>query len=64
MSAPAARIGGRLVDVHPSAVTCECGHRIYDGVVIRSRCIDPRKGTALCRCKRWVRVPIELSPPG
>jgi|GEM_PF-5543820 len=42
-----------------SKVTCMCGHCICDSEgVIRSRCVKLHEGTALCRCKRWVKVPI------
>ena len=40
------------------SVTCECGHKIYDGEVVRSRCIKLHTGEALCRCKTWVKVPV------
>lgn len=39
-------------------VVCVCGHVIFDGEAIRSRCVKPAEGLALCRCKRWVEVPI------
>lgn len=42
-------------------VICECGRVVYDGEVVRSRCVHPESGTALCRCKRWVAVPILLA---
>lgn len=45
----------------PGDVVCECGHTIWDGEAIRSRCVKPAEGVALCRCKRWVAVPIGLS---
>lgn len=42
-----------------SEVTCICGHRICDSEgIIRSRCVKLIEGEALCRCKRWVKVPI------
>ncbi|MFP4615581.1 MAG: hypothetical protein ACLFRB_06865 [Thiohalorhabdus sp.] len=41
-------------------VVCECGHVVYDGEVIRARCVHPESGTAKCRCKRWVAVPVGL----
>ncbi len=37
-------------------VVCECGHVIFDGEVIRARCVNVRTGEAKCRCKRWVPV--------
>ena len=47
-------------DPNPASVTCECGHVVFDGEAIRARCVKPAKGIALCRCKRWVGVPINL----
>lgn len=42
-----------------SEVICICGHRICDSDgIIRSRCVKLVEGEALCRCKRWVKVPI------
>ncbi|SIO94646.1 hypothetical protein [Vibrio spartinae] len=42
-----------------SEVVCICGHRICDSEgVIRSRCVKLVEGMALCRCKRWVKVPV------
>ncbi|MGI9278184.1 MAG: hypothetical protein ACR2PX_00925 [Endozoicomonas sp.] len=43
-------------------VTCTCGHKIFDGVVIRSRCVKVFEGKALCRCKVWVTVPVCFLP--
>ena len=43
-------------------VTCICGHRIFDGEVVRSRCVKLHEGTALCRCKQWVSVPVGYIP--
>ena len=40
------------------AVRCVCGHVVFDGQVIRSRCVDIVDAVALCRCKRGVRVPV------
>jgi hypothetical protein len=43
------------------AVQCVCGHRLFDGIVVRSRVVRllPRGGAeALCRCKRWQSVPV------
>ncbi|MTI12106.1 hypothetical protein [Sansalvadorimonas verongulae] len=51
------------LNVKPAApvkdeVICpKCDHRIWDGEVIRSRCVKLRDGVALCRCKAWVKVP-------
>jgi hypothetical protein len=42
-------------------VQCVCGHRLFDGIVIRSRVVRmlARGGAeALCRCKRWQAVPV------
>jgi len=57
--APAVQLGPR------PEVRCDCGHHIFDGIVVRSRCVRllPRGGAeALCRCKRWVKVPMEYRP--
>lgn len=45
-------------------VRCECGHKIFDGIVIKSRVVRvlPKGAEALCRCKRWVKVPLTYSP--
>ena len=56
--------------VHPnsqnqkvSEVSCICGFRICDSEgIIRSRCVKLVEGEALCRCKRWVKVPIIKKP--
>jgi hypothetical protein len=51
--------------VRPAPVDCPaCGRRIFDGEVIRSRCVKVAEGLALCRCKGWVRVPVSLSAWG
>lgn len=45
-------------------VRCVCGHNLFDGIVVRSRIVRllPRGGAdALCRCKRWVPVPLTYS---
>jgi len=39
-------------------IECPCGWKIYDGEMVRSRCVNLRNGMALCRCKRWITVPI------
>lgn len=44
--------------VTPNIVRCTCGRIVYDGEVIRSRCVRVRTGEALCKCKRWVKVPL------
>ncbi|HDY8222568.1 TPA: hypothetical protein RQL19_001799 [Vibrio vulnificus] len=45
-----------------SEVMCLCGHRICDSEgIIRSRCVKLLESEALCRCKRWVKVPITKS---
>lgn len=44
----------------PPRVVCVCGHEIWDGEAIRSRCVIPASGEALCRCKRWVGVPVAI----
>jgi len=33
-----------------------CGFKIYDGEVVRSRCFKIHTAEALCRCKKWVTV--------
>ncbi|WP_422134940.1 hypothetical protein [Endozoicomonas sp. ALD040] len=43
-------------------VTCTCGHKIFDGEVIRSRCVKVFESKALCRCKKWVSVPVLYLP--
>ncbi len=43
-------------------VTCKCGHKIFDGEVVRSRCVKVHESMALCRCKEWVSVPICYLP--
>ena len=48
------------ISMPPDAVSCKCGHRIFDGQVVRSRCVKPAEGIALCRCKEWVKVPVTL----
>lgn len=50
--------------VQVEQVKCECGHVLYDGEAIKSRCVKPGKDLsyALCKCKRWVNVPICLKP--
>lgn len=43
------------------SVQCVCGHRLFDGIVVRARVVRllPRGGAeALCRCKRWQTVPV------
>jgi len=43
------------------SVQCVCGHRLFDGIVVRARVVRllPRGGAeALCRCKRWQSVPV------
>lgn len=44
-----------------ASVRCLCGKVIFDGLVVKGRVvrIPPRgKAEALCRCKRWVMVPL------
>lgn len=42
-----------------TAVSCpHCGYTLFDGEVVRSRVVKPLQGTALCKCKKWVPVPI------
>lgn len=50
-----------LVGPYPTVV-CDCGHCIFTHQgVIRSRCVKVAEGVALCRCKRWVEVPVGMS---
>lgn len=44
----------------PPPIACFCGRRIFDGEAIRSRCVVLYGGgaKALCRCKRWVMLPL------
>ncbi len=38
-------------------VSCpNCGFKIFDGEVIRSRCVRIHTAEALCRCKAWVNI--------
>lgn len=42
-------------------IKCACGHRLFDGLVIRSRVVrvTPRgECEALCKCKLWLPVPL------
>lgn len=34
----------------------KCQHVIFDGEVIRSRCVKVHTAEALCRCKEWVKI--------
>ncbi|MCG7587847.1 hypothetical protein [Photobacterium sp. OFAV2-7] len=44
------------------AIVCDCGHCIFTHQgVIRSRCVKVAEGLALCRCKKWVRVPVGMA---
>lgn len=46
-------------------VRCVCSHLIFDGLVVKSRVVRllPRGGAeALCRCKRWLAVPLSYAP--
>lgn len=48
-------------------VRCACGHQVFDGIVVRSRVVRfPPRGLAeaMCRCKRWVAVPVQYAEPG
>lgn len=44
----------------PEPVICTCGRVVFDGEAIKARCVKPAAGIALCRCKRWVPVPVGL----
>lgn len=56
-----------MTELGPRAsVRCDCRHEIFDGIVVRARCVRllPRGGAeALCRCKRWVAVPLTYALP-
>lgn len=43
-------------------VKCVCGNTVFDGEAIKSRCVKLGKNIsyALCKCKRWVKVPVKL----
>lgn len=46
-------------------IQCECGFRIWDGEVVRSRVLRVRDDgwfEAKCRCKRWIFIPVALRP--
>lgn len=47
-------------------IKCECGFRIWDGEVVRSRVLrltDTDQFEAKCRCKRWIAIPVYLGGP-
>lgn len=46
-----------------TSVTCLCQHRIFDGDVVRSRCVHLALRIALCKCRRWVQVPLAYASP-
>jgi len=63
VAAALSRDEAHSVDRRP--VKCECGHRVFDGIVIKSRVVRllPKGGAeALCRCRRWVMVPATYAP--
>lgn len=40
-------------------VICDyCGKMLYDGQIIHGLCVDPHRHVVLCRCLRWVAVPV------
>ena len=44
-----------------AVVRCTCGHTIFDGIVVKSRVVrvlPTGPCEALCRCKRWLPVPL------
>ena len=53
---------GKVESIRP-VVKCICQHKIFDGLVIKSRVIRvlPDGAEALCRCKKWVKVPLRYS---
>lgn len=45
-------------------ITCECGFKIWDGEVVRSRVLRIRPDgyfDAKCKCKRWIKLPVTFS---
>lgn len=44
-------------------IQCECGFKIWDGEVVRSRVLRIRADgwfEAKCRCKRWIPLPVRF----
>lgn len=58
MSAPASR--NTAAPAPRPRVQCKCGHVVFDGEVLLSRCvlIEAHGARAKCKCKEWVRVPL------
>lgn len=44
-------------------VRCQCGYKIFDGLVVRSRVLRvlASGAEAKCKCRKWVRVPLTYS---
>ena len=54
-----------VVPIHKNCprgtVRCECGHPLFDGIVVRARVVRRRPDNtfeAKCRCKRWLPLPL------
>ena len=48
---------------HSDPITCECGFRIWDSEVVRSRVLRITPAgwfEAKCKCKRWVSLPVKM----
>lgn len=53
-----------VAELHPKPkpVVCSCGRTVFDGEVIKSRAVKIFPvPVALCRCKAWVKVPIQYT---
>ena len=52
------QVKGKVESIRPP-VKCSCQYKIFDGLVIKSRVVRllPTGAEALCRCKKWVKVP-------
>lgn len=56
-----------VIPVLRPPVKCTCRATVFDGCVIKSRVVRllPQGGAeALCRCKRWVQVPVTYASSG
>jgi len=54
-------INQTLAQTSRPAVRCpQCGHVIFDGLVIKSRIVRvlPVGAEAKCQCKSWVAIPV------
>lgn len=52
------------VPFRPPVHCPDCGFKLFDGLVLKSRIIRvfPHGAEAKCRCKRWTRVPVSYLP--